>query len=318
MIKRDGGTADINKYNSLPQLFNVVKPYMSASDERLNKDDIDQLEDDFLKSGDAEKVFENATWKVIVPHTHKASCFFGSNTQWCTANDSDSYYNTYSSHGKLYININKKTGEKYQFHFEDQQYMDSDDDPIDISEFFDEYMDLYEFYQPDDYELLMKISDNNLGYRQLDNPFVVPTTHIDRIIASLNKSVDEIDDIDLDSMFSDIKDDVKTKIENNNNNTSDDVEYEEIPDQITVDGHRFDIDIDYVNDMQWDNDIGDYKLVIYQQLIDVTYMDDDQLNDIQYYDGYDNKPEWLTDDMFAVINSLTTRVHYNDETYYMA
>ena len=51
------------------------------------------------------------------------------NTQWCTAADGNNQFNYYNSQGPLYININKADNEKYQFHFESDQFMDETDTP---------------------------------------------------------------------------------------------------------------------------------------------------------------------------------------------
>lgn len=40
----------------------------------------------------------------------------------------------YSKQGPLYINIRKFDGAKFQFHFESDQFMDVDDDPVSLKE----------------------------------------------------------------------------------------------------------------------------------------------------------------------------------------
>lgn len=96
---------------------------------------------------DATKVFEDSMWEVWVPNTYEASCKLGQGTEWCTATTSTKYYfDSYTRDGKLYININKSTGDKYQFHFESESFMDSDDDEIDIEDFFLTNGDLAKFY----------------------------------------------------------------------------------------------------------------------------------------------------------------------------
>jgi len=56
----------------------------------------------------------------------------------------------YTDQGPLYININKRTNDKYQFHFESGSFMDMDDDPIDVKSFFvtSGNENLYNFYKP--------------------------------------------------------------------------------------------------------------------------------------------------------------------------
>ena len=96
---------------------------------------------------DATKVFENSMWEVWVPNTYEASCKLGQGTQWCTATTSTrDYFDSYTNDGKLYININKSTGDKYQFHFESESFMDEDDEEIDVEDFFLTNGDLAKFY----------------------------------------------------------------------------------------------------------------------------------------------------------------------------
>ena len=117
---------DINKYHSLLELYNIVKVFMDNPDVATsNSDEIRRI-----KEG-ADKVFENGEWLVIVPHTKEASCYYGKGTQWCTAAEqSHNMFDHYNNQGNLYINIRKSDGEKFQFHFESDSFMDATDTPI--------------------------------------------------------------------------------------------------------------------------------------------------------------------------------------------
>ena len=99
---------------------------------------------------EAKKVYEDSKWEVWIPLTYAASCKLGQGSSWCTAStESDYYYNHYKNAygGEYYININKNDpDEKYQFHFESGQFMDIDDDAIDLSDFFKENPSLKPFY----------------------------------------------------------------------------------------------------------------------------------------------------------------------------
>lgn len=121
---------DINKLPDLPSLYNIIKPYKEASD---NGEDIATSKSDEVRriKKDAEKVFEDNQWLVIIPHTQEASCYYGKNTQWCTAaTDSYNMFNHYNNQGPLFINIRKTDGKKFQFHFETNSFMDETDTPI--------------------------------------------------------------------------------------------------------------------------------------------------------------------------------------------
>lgn len=117
---------DINKYRSLPELYNVVKVFMENPDiATSNSDEVRRI-----KEG-AEKVYEDGEWLIVVPHTKEASCYYGKGTQWCTAAEqSHNMFDHYNNQGNLYINIRKSDGEKFQFHFESGSFMDATDTPI--------------------------------------------------------------------------------------------------------------------------------------------------------------------------------------------
>lgn len=99
-------------------------------------------------SQDAEKVYEDSKWVIYVPKTYEASCKLGQGTTWCTATTSgDYYYKSYTKQGKLYIIINKnEPDEKYQFHFESEQFMDKDDMHINLSDFLEENAGVKNFF----------------------------------------------------------------------------------------------------------------------------------------------------------------------------
>ena len=117
---------DINTYKTLPDLYDTVKPYMDNPNQATSHQDEIRI----AKEG-AEKVYEDDTWLVIIPHTKEASCYYGKGTQWCTAaSKSRNMFDEYNKEGSLYININKKTGKKYQFHFESKSFMNELDRPM--------------------------------------------------------------------------------------------------------------------------------------------------------------------------------------------
>ena len=57
------------------------------------------------------------------------SCELGSGSEWCTSTgNSRNYFDDYISNDDLYIFI--KGNEKYQFHYESNQFMDKNDQSI--------------------------------------------------------------------------------------------------------------------------------------------------------------------------------------------
>ena len=61
-----------------------------------------------------------------------ASCELGSGTDWCTATgNTDTWFLDYISQGDIYVIINKSNPkDKYQFHYETGQFMDTNDRDI--------------------------------------------------------------------------------------------------------------------------------------------------------------------------------------------
>ena len=150
-----------NNYNELSDRQKLRQTQKSVSKTDINKD--------------AEKVFESNNWEVWIPHTYEASCKLGRGTQWCTATtETRDYFDGYTRDGKLYININKKTGEKYQFHFESESFMDANDEEIDINKFFIDNADLAEFYEDKSKEAKHAVILNNKA-RSIENSTLVYT-----------------------------------------------------------------------------------------------------------------------------------------------
>jgi hypothetical protein len=117
---------DINRYKNASELYDVVKPFIDNPEQATSKSD----ETRRLKEG-AEKVYEDNEWLILIPKTKEAAIYYGKGTRWCTAAErGQNYFDYYNKDGNLYININKTDGEKYQFHFESDSFMDSSDTPI--------------------------------------------------------------------------------------------------------------------------------------------------------------------------------------------
>ncbi len=133
---------DIGQYKSLPELYKAIEPYSDNTQAASHKEEIRKI-----KEG-AEKVYEDDEWLVVVPHTEAAAIEYGRGTQWCTAAEhSDNYFDYYNNQGPLYININKKDGTKYQFHFETKSFMDESDNTFTFDEYHPRLSDgLIDFY----------------------------------------------------------------------------------------------------------------------------------------------------------------------------
>jgi hypothetical protein len=128
---------DINKVYTFDDLAGILEYIL---------DDISDAESgELLKAAekDSEKVYNSENYMIVVPKTQEASCAYGRRTRWCTAaTGSNNYFHRYNRDGPLYIVIDKKSQEKYQFHFQSEQYMDAEDDRLDLKDFFETHQEL--------------------------------------------------------------------------------------------------------------------------------------------------------------------------------
>lgn len=120
--------SDINQIQSPSSLFDVISTY-SNQDIRSDKE---------IKFQDVDIISDNPNgYTIVSPKSHKSSCEWGTNTNWCTAADSSQskkYYDTYTSKSPLYILINNQTKQKWQIHSKDKQFMDASDSPVKLIE----------------------------------------------------------------------------------------------------------------------------------------------------------------------------------------
>lgn len=126
---------NINYFSDLTTLFEVVAKY--ASNEEMSASEKEKI----IKLEGAEQVYDSPNWKIIIPKTKDAACLYGKSTKWCTASQDSNRFDYYSKNGPLFILINKQITndrdvfKKYQFHFESEQFMDTLDRRINITDF---------------------------------------------------------------------------------------------------------------------------------------------------------------------------------------
>ena len=136
-----------------PSVEEGLRMFVPEEDTVLTKSDkpktyIENLgtEVDSSLANDFDIVYNDGDWIIAVPNTYEAECKLGENMRWCTANhfgNGESYYNNYLSEGgKYYVNFDMTKPEnakgkdypftRYQFHFESNQFMDKDDNPVEL------------------------------------------------------------------------------------------------------------------------------------------------------------------------------------------
>lgn len=133
--------ADINKINGFDDLYDKLKIIGYYIQEQEDSEQLVKAEKE------ADKIYTSENYMVIVPKTQEASCAYGRDTRWCTASTgSRNYFDQYNRQGPLYIIINRKTQEKFQFHFESHQFMNADDSYINITDFFRDNSELQSLF----------------------------------------------------------------------------------------------------------------------------------------------------------------------------
>jgi hypothetical protein len=138
---------------TIDTLFNAVKDF-SLTKEKASAEEKQEAAKTFVHPG-AELIYNGPNWVVTkVTDTGKlgkdAACFFGGyneETRWCTSAPGLQWFERYINKGPLYQVFKKsspaadKTGlpkERYQFHFQDSQFMDINDRQIDLVKFLNQ------------------------------------------------------------------------------------------------------------------------------------------------------------------------------------
>jgi len=125
-----GVPKDIGQIKNLWDLEKHVSNLNSIKDPR---------EEEFKKNKpgpDEYTELDSEHFRHIIPHTEKASKYYGRGTTWCTAARDNCMFDYYNQKGALHIMIPKHAnypGEKYQYHADTKQFMDRDDNPIEES-----------------------------------------------------------------------------------------------------------------------------------------------------------------------------------------
>ena len=87
---------DLNQYKNLEQLFDTLQELGQTARRTVEISD------------EVDRIYEDNRFVVVVPKTHKSSCYYGAGTKWCTASkDTDSHFSNYKSNGELYYIIDK-------------------------------------------------------------------------------------------------------------------------------------------------------------------------------------------------------------------
>ena len=98
---------DINRFKTLSDLGEFLLAV--RGDTMSNSAKERDFEANLLSNGEAQVLFDDADWKIVVPKTKAAAIHFGRNTQWCTAaTESANQFDWYAERGDLFIILNKR------------------------------------------------------------------------------------------------------------------------------------------------------------------------------------------------------------------
>ena len=96
---------DINQFKSLEEIITAINNH----ENKVRRD---------VKSIDgADIVYEDDRFTVVTPQTHKASCYYGAGTKWCTSSmNGSSHFDNYNVDGKLFYILDKKAKSNDQYY----------------------------------------------------------------------------------------------------------------------------------------------------------------------------------------------------------
>lgn len=96
---------DLYGYKSIDQLKSAISEYQNKQRRNVQK-----IEDANIVYGN-----DKTRFIVVNPLTHKASCYYGKGTKWCTSATGDQHFHRYNNEGKLFyiIDKSKPTDDKY-------------------------------------------------------------------------------------------------------------------------------------------------------------------------------------------------------------
>jgi hypothetical protein len=163
---------NIDNIKSTSELYDLVKDF-SLEKTKASKEEKKTAAETYEHPG-GKIVFRGNKWTVAkISDQGKlgkdAACFYGGNylepskgeTRWCTSSPGLNWFDRYIKDGPLYVvipnNWQGKRGEssglpaeRYQFHFQSNQFMDVHDNSIDLIEFLNgEGAELKQFFKPE-------------------------------------------------------------------------------------------------------------------------------------------------------------------------
>jgi hypothetical protein len=137
-------------------------------------DNLNELEEYLVikKKEIAEIIYDGEKIKIIRPLTIEGACVYGEHTEWCTARtDENNTFMNYKKNGPLYIILPKRPDrngkEKYQLYFMTDEYMDENDDIINLDNLMRKYPEISNVLLDEEIEKFI-IPDEIIRYADKD------------------------------------------------------------------------------------------------------------------------------------------------------
>lgn len=149
----------LNKFNSVYELNKMIEDNQDKIEEYKRK----KSEKDWQAGTNV--ILDTEKWEILIPENKGAACHWGLGTKWCTAAPGLNFYEEYHSEDDpLFIIINKSNPkERYQFSFGSQQFMNTEDVPINRKEVFRELILLFAPLS-DKYKVINEYFKNSIEY----------------------------------------------------------------------------------------------------------------------------------------------------------
>ena len=203
----------------------------------------------------AKLVYDGENWRVIEIEDKgavgkEAACFYGGNnqeTRWCTSAPGASWFDRYIKDGPLYVifnpndtDVSPMTGlpkERYQFHFQSNQFMDKDDRQQDLVQLLNGSMsELKPFFKPE-FAKGIVLGGKELKIESLTSGTVgkfIALYGLEDLMDSLPKSLERILIQNRDSkdpIHVELPEDIG-KLQNLTNILTDNITFSKVPDSI--------------------------------------------------------------------------------------
>ena len=180
---------DINKL-TVDTLFDAVKDF-KLEKTKGSKQEKEEAKLSYQYPGST-VAFRGPNWTVVKIEDQSelgknAACFFGGyheadmgETRWCTSSPGLNYFDSHIKQGPLYVilpnnadKLGQKTGlpqERYQWHFQSNQFMDREDRRVNIIEMLQgKLSELRDFFKPEFAKGLTKQNDKRLDINNDDS-----------------------------------------------------------------------------------------------------------------------------------------------------